>query len=256
MASDSLRAKARSSEAFFAFLPCGSRMLAKTVWPWRASVSVNKRPKPVLEPVMRMTWFDGIEPSRGKHRGLDEVGLQSGMYRMEERIERSADRQKHLAEKENGSHGYGSLRIHSCQKPTPPESAPTISDAERAAAAAGGLHVRVIELEAGAFEGLDIVDFHALEIHRAHLIDGDFQAVEIHHFIGIVGLVFKGHVVLKTRTAAADNGDTQGRRYRRLHSHDFLDLAGGYRREINHNKFGLRTGNPASKFIIAWITRR
>src|SRR5215469_18061666 len=74
MASDSLRAKARSSEAFFAFLPCGSRMLAKTVWPWRASVSANKRPKPVLEPVMRMIWFDGIEASRQKYRGLDAGG--------------------------------------------------------------------------------------------------------------------------------------------------------------------------------------
>ena len=46
-------------------------------------------------------------------------------------------------------------------------------DAEGAAAAAGALDVGVVELEAGAFERFDVVDFHALKVHGAHLVDGN-----------------------------------------------------------------------------------
>jgi hypothetical protein len=37
-------------------------MEAKTVWPWRESVSAKSLPNPVLEPVMRMTWFEAMKP--------------------------------------------------------------------------------------------------------------------------------------------------------------------------------------------------
>lgn len=37
-------------------------------------------------------------------------------------------------------------------------------DLEGTAAAARGFHVRIIELEPGTFEGLDIVDFSAIEV--------------------------------------------------------------------------------------------
>src|SRR5580700_6786210 len=116
-------------------------------------------------------------------------------------------------------------------------------DAEGAAAAAGALDVGVVELEAGAFEGLDVVDFHSLKVHGAHLVDGNLQAVEIHDFIGVVGLVFKRHVVLKTGAAATDDSDTQRHRHRRLHGHDFLHFYGGSGREINHNSYGLHSRN-------------
>jgi hypothetical protein len=39
-------------------------------------------------------------------------------------------------------------------------------NAERGTAATGTLHVRVLELEARAFERLDVVDGDALEIHQ------------------------------------------------------------------------------------------
>src|SRR4029077_13529205 len=100
-------------------------------------------------------------------------------------------------------------------------------DAEGAAAAAGALDVRVVELETGAFDGFDVVDFHALKVHGAHLVDGNLQAVEIHDFIGVVGLVFECHVVLETGAAATDNSNTQSHRYRGLHGHDFLHFYGG-----------------------------
>src|ERR1700720_3466804 len=63
MESDSLLASARRSAAFLAFLPWGSRMVAKTVWPRRARVSAKRRPKPVLEPVMKITCLESmVEP--------------------------------------------------------------------------------------------------------------------------------------------------------------------------------------------------
>src|SRR5206468_11440344 len=53
MGIESFSASVRISAAFLALRPPGSRMVAKTVCPLRASVSVNRLPKPVLEPVMR-----------------------------------------------------------------------------------------------------------------------------------------------------------------------------------------------------------
>src|SRR5216684_1127061 len=58
MGSESFSANARISEAFLALRPAGSRIVAKTVCPLRASVSVNSLPNPVLEPVMRTTCLE------------------------------------------------------------------------------------------------------------------------------------------------------------------------------------------------------
>src|SRR5882724_6672079 len=58
--SDSLLASASRSAAFLAFLPWGSRIVAKTVWPLRARVSANRRPNPVLAPVMKITCLESI----------------------------------------------------------------------------------------------------------------------------------------------------------------------------------------------------
>ncbi len=60
MGSESFSASVRISEAFLALRPPGSRIVAKTVCPLRARVSVNSLPKPVLEPVMRTTCLEFI----------------------------------------------------------------------------------------------------------------------------------------------------------------------------------------------------
>ena len=60
-------------------------------------------------------------------------------------------------------------------------------NAEGTAAAASALHVRVIELEARAFYGLNVVDFHAIQIHGAHLVYGDLEPIEVHHIVGFAG---------------------------------------------------------------------
>jgi hypothetical protein len=109
--------------------------------------------------------------------------------------------------------------------------------AEGTAAAASALHVRVVELEARTLDALDVVDFHAFEIHGAHLIDGNLEAIKVQNFIGIVGLVLKRHMVLETRAAAPDNRHAQSHRHGSLHLHDFLDLGTSDGREINHKVF-------------------
>ena len=60
--------------------------------------------------------------------------------------------------------------------------------AERAATAAGALDVRIIELEASAFQRLDIIDGDAFQVHFAHLIDEDLESIE---FINVVGWIFR-----------------------------------------------------------------
>lgn len=51
------------------------------------------------------------------------------------------------------------------------ERQPWVLGAERAAAAAGGLHVRIVELKAGTFQRFDVVDFGAFQIQQAGLVD-------------------------------------------------------------------------------------
>jgi len=88
-------------------------------------------------------------------------------------------------------------------KSTGSEDCATFLNAERTATAAGALHVGVIELEAGAFECLDIVDGNAFQIHFAHLVDKNFQPIEFVNVVGRIFTVFKSHVVAKPRTPSA-----------------------------------------------------
>ena len=53
---------------------------------------------------------------------------------------------------------------------------PATSHRERGAAAAGGLDVRVVELEARARQPLDVVDLGPDQVHQAHLVDDDLDA--------------------------------------------------------------------------------
>src|SRR5579859_6477991 len=108
-------------------------------------------------------------------------------------------------------------------------------NAEGAAAAASALHVGIVELEARAFDGFDIVDGNAVEIHFAHLIDQNFEAVEFVDVVaGFVDLIFESHVVAEAGAAASDDGHAQTRWRGILLRDDFLDLRYGNRRKSNH----------------------
>lgn len=97
--------------------------------------------------------------------------------------------------------------------------------AEGGAAAASALDVGIVELEAGALDGFDVIDGNAVEVHFAHLVDEDFQAVEFVDVVAIlVDLAFEGHVIAEARAASADDGNAQARGHRRLLRDNFFDL--------------------------------
>src|SRR5579863_5227531 len=74
---------------------------------------------------------------------------------------------------------------------------------ERRTAAASALHIRILELEASAFECLDVIDHAAIQIHDRRRIDVDLQAVEIKSLIHHAGAVFELHRVGEPGTTAA-----------------------------------------------------
>src|SRR6185437_12505276 len=108
-------------------------------------------------------------------------------------------------------------------------------DAEGGAAAAGAFHVGIIELEAGAFDGFDVVDGNAVEVHLAHLIDEDFEAVKFVNIVaGFVDLILESHVVAESGAASAYDRHAQTRGRRVLLRDDLLDFRYGNRRKSNH----------------------
>src|ERR1019366_8701704 len=82
-------------------------------------------------------------------------------------------------------------------------------DLERAAAAAGGFHLRVVELEAGTFQRLHEIDLGAIQIQQAGLVHEDLQPVVVVSLVQDVGRVLEGHGVAEPGTAAADYGNPQ-----------------------------------------------
>src|SRR6266446_3275351 len=108
-------------------------------------------------------------------------------------------------------------------------------DAKGTPATAGALHVGVVELEPRTFDGFDVIDLNAFEIHGTHLVHRDLQTVKLENLVRIRGLVLKRHVVLETRAAAADYCHAQRDGHRCLHVHDFLDLSTCNGRQIDHS---------------------
>src|ERR1700733_5408828 len=101
-------------------------------------------------------------------------------------------------------------------------------DAERTAAAAGALDVRVVELEARTFDCLDIVNLHAVEIHFAHLIYENLQAVEFIDVVAVlIDLVLESHVIAETRATAAHDCDAQAGGRGIVLCQDFLHFGDG-----------------------------
>src|SRR5712692_8829593 len=107
-------------------------------------------------------------------------------------------------------------------------------DAEGTPAAAGALHVGIVELESRTFNRLNIIDFDAVQIHGTHLVNGDLQTIKLENLVRIGGLVLKRHVVLETRAAATDYSHAQRDGHWALHAHDFLDLGTRNGRQIDH----------------------
>src|SRR5579884_1351615 len=105
---------------------------------------------------------------------------------------------------------------------------------ERTAAPARALHVGVVELEAGAFHGLDVIDFGAIQIQHAGLIDEHLEPVIGVGFVQHVRRIFEGHRIAEAGAAAAHDGNAQARRLRVLGRQDFLHLVHCLFSQTNH----------------------
>src|SRR5471030_3013900 len=75
-------------------------------------------------------------------------------------------------------------------------------DAERAAAAAGRDDVRVLDLEAGAGERVDVVDLRAVDVLERVRLDEQLETVTLEDAV-VRALLVEGEVVLEARAAAA-----------------------------------------------------
>src|SRR5229473_8382694 len=111
-------------------------------------------------------------------------------------------------------------------------------DAEGTAAAAGALHVGIVEFESRTFERLDVIDLNPVQIHGTHLVDGNLETIELKHLVRIGGLGFKRHVVLETGAAATHDSHSQSDRHRVLHAHDFLNFVPAAGVQLNISSFG------------------
>src|SRR5437764_10470444 len=69
-------------------------------------------------------------------------------------------------------------------------------------AAAARHGVRVAKGEAAAHEGVDEVDLAALDVHGAHRVDDDLDAVMVDDRVAFLGPVGEGHAVREARAAA------------------------------------------------------
>src|SRR3954470_6723556 len=110
-----------------------------------------------------------------------------------------------------------------------------LGDPERGAAAAGRDHVRVVDLEAGALEALDVVDDRALDVRQARTIDEQPQAVVLEDLV-VVAPAVEGQGVLEAGAAAAADADAQsgGGHVRALRGQELLDLLGASVGEGDH----------------------
>ena len=85
------------------------------------------------------------------------------------------------------------------------------SGREGTAAAAAARCVRVLEREARAHHGRDIVDLDAIEILPAERIDEQLDAVGLQDLVVVLSLVLDVEAVLEARAAARQNRNAQAR---------------------------------------------
>src|SRR5512140_808334 len=116
-------------------------------------------------------------------------------------------------------------------------------DGERRAAAARRLHVRIVELESGALQALDVIDLGPDQIHEAHLVDDALHALDLELAIDL-GRLVEVEVVREAGTPTTD--DAQAQRHGVLDPFrlaDLVDLGGGDRGEDEHRLRAWRVGD-------------
>src|SRR5579872_2083469 len=106
--------------------------------------------------------------------------------------------------------------------------------AKRAAAPARRLDVRVVELEARPFQGLDEVHLSAVQIQQTRLVDEHLEVLELIGLVQQPGTVLESHRVAESGAASADHGNAESGGFRFLRVQDFLHLGHGGFCQLNH----------------------
>src|ERR1700739_1284705 len=105
-----------------------------------------------------------------------------------------------------------------------PWARPSSLNAERRAAAAGAFHVRILELEARAFESLHIIDDAAIQIHDGSGIDEALESIIFKRLFHHSGAILKLHRIGETGASATHHSDAQARGNGVLLAHNLFHL--------------------------------
>src|SRR5207249_1336985 len=105
-----------------------------------------------------------------------------------------------------------------------------VGDLERVAATARGNGIRVVDLEAGLLDGLEIVDRGAAQVRRAEGVDDHLDALALEGVVALLGAAVEAEAVLEAGAAAALDRDAQHRDVL-LAGHQVADLHRRRRRQ-------------------------
>ena len=125
--------------------------------------------------------------------------------------------------------------------------------AEGGAAAAGRDDVRVLDLEAGALQALDVVDDRAPHVREARAVDEHAEAVVLEDLVA-VALGVERERVLEAGAAAAAHADAQagGLHVGALRRQELLDLLGAFLGEGDHVSYSSwSVGSNTSRSVAA-----
>src|ERR1041385_1264463 len=97
---------------------------------------------------------------------------------------------------------------------------------ERVAAAARSDGVRVLDLEPGLLDRLEVVDLRAHQVRSAEGIDHDLDALAVELVVALLGAAVEAEAILEARAAAALDRDPKDRKSTRLNSsHGYISYA-------------------------------
>src|SRR5690606_33781040 len=108
---------------------------------------------------------------------------------------------------------------------------------EGAAAAAGPGDIRVSELEAGAVDAFDVVNFGSVEVLITQRIDVHLHTVGLEELVHFGRLVFEVEVVLEPSAPAADDAEAEPLILESLCKGDLTDLLSRIGGDRNHGFF-------------------
>src|SRR5829696_4562234 len=107
---------------------------------------------------------------------------------------------------------------------------------ERMTAGAGRDRVRVADSKSAAHEGVDVVNFSALQVHRAEIVDQQLDAFGFDNLVTVLGGLLDRHAVLQSGAAARRHKYAQSMLRRALLGQKALELGHSLVRNRNHSQ--------------------